>query len=253
LNKFRETLYESLLFSFGKILAQYNTFAQGAILKEVGKEVIGFLKKNGFDYNETGTLEDIQGLMNMFIENGFADLEVSPAEKGDRYVWNNLYGIKAYNELQKITDNPFLSCPLNASLMYLADKNGKALKLHSQSFDVDACSCVSEEEIIDKDSADKYEGFDPLVIENKRLLEISEKQNEELTKALDEVKKLQSLLPICANCKKVRDEEGYWNQIESYIETHTDSKFTHSICHECEEKLYGQEEWYLNKKLRKKK
>ncbi|NOR44100.1 MAG: hypothetical protein GQ534_00810 [Candidatus Delongbacteria bacterium] len=251
MNEFRETLYESLLFSFGKILAQYNTFAQGAILNEVGREVIEYLKKNGYDYDKTGTVEDIQRLMNMFIENGFADLEVISAEHGDKYIWNNLYGVKAYNELQKITDNPFLSCPLNASVHYVAGKYGKVLKLHSQSFDPDACSAISEEEIVDKETEINDEGFDPLVIENKRLLEISEKQNEELKKALAEVKQLQELLPICANCRKVRDEKGYWNQIEEYIESHTDSKFTHGICHECEEELYGDEEWYQRKRAKK--
>ncbi|MCK4979668.1 MAG: hypothetical protein KAS62_04690, partial [Candidatus Delongbacteria bacterium] len=150
MNNFKDILYESLLFSFGKVLAQYNTFAQGAILKEIGKEVIDYLKRNGFDYGETDSLEDVQKLMNMFIKNGFADLKLEPAEKGDKYIWNNLYGIRAYYELQKITDNPFLSCPLNASITYLAERNGKTLKLHSQSFDPERGYAESVEEIVDK-------------------------------------------------------------------------------------------------------
>jgi len=52
------------------------------------------------------------------------------------------------------------------------------------------------------------------------------------------VKKLGGLLPICASCKKIRDDKGYWNQIEEYIRDHPEAEFTHSICNECVEKLY---------------
>jgi hypothetical protein len=60
----------------------------------------------------------------------------------------------------------------------------------------------------------------------------------ELQKALHEVKTLSGLIPICAQCKKVRDDKGYWNQIESYIHKHSDVDFSHSICPECAEELY---------------
>lgn len=60
----------------------------------------------------------------------------------------------------------------------------------------------------------------------------------ELQKSLTQVKTLRGLLPICSNCKKIRDDEGYWNKIESYIKTHSEAEFTHSICPECAKKLY---------------
>jgi len=59
-----------------------------------------------------------------------------------------------------------------------------------------------------------------------------------LQKTLEEVKILSGLLPICSNCKKIRDDKGYWNQIESYIRDHSEANFSHSICPECSEKLY---------------
>jgi len=59
-----------------------------------------------------------------------------------------------------------------------------------------------------------------------------------LRKALDEVKTLGSLLPICASCKKIRDDKGYWNQLEGYIQEHTDTAFSHGICPDCAKKLY---------------
>ena len=60
----------------------------------------------------------------------------------------------------------------------------------------------------------------------------------ELKNALDHVKQLQGLLPICSACKNIRDDRGYWNRIESYIAGHSEVQFTHSICPDCARKLY---------------
>jgi len=60
----------------------------------------------------------------------------------------------------------------------------------------------------------------------------------ELQEALQRVKTLGGLLPICASCKKIRDDQGYWNQIEAYIEQHSEAEFTHGICPQCARKLY---------------
>lgn len=60
----------------------------------------------------------------------------------------------------------------------------------------------------------------------------------ELQRALDEIKTLQGILPICASCKKIRDDKGYWEQIEIYIREHAGVEFTHGICPECSKKLY---------------
>jgi len=60
----------------------------------------------------------------------------------------------------------------------------------------------------------------------------------ELQAALAKVNKLSGLLPICASCKKIRDDKGYWNQIESYIREHSEAEFSHGICPECVKKLY---------------
>lgn len=59
-----------------------------------------------------------------------------------------------------------------------------------------------------------------------------------LTAAMEEIKTLQGIIPICASCKKIRDDGGYWNQIEQYISDRMDVLFTHGICPECSEKLY---------------
>lgn len=62
--------------------------------------------------------------------------------------------------------------------------------------------------------------------------------NEQLRSALDELKILRGMLPICCNCKSIRDDKGYWKQIESYIQEHSEAVFSHSICPECVKKLY---------------
>lgn len=53
-----------------------------------------------------------------------------------------------------------------------------------------------------------------------------------------EIKQLRGMLPICASCKKIRDDKGYWSQIETYIKKHSEAEFTHGICPECIRKLY---------------
>ncbi|MFP4584210.1 MAG: transporter substrate-binding domain-containing protein [Desulfococcaceae bacterium] len=66
-----------------------------------------------------------------------------------------------------------------------------------------------------------------------------EKLIEELRTALSEIRTLRGFLPICASCKKIRDDEGYWHQIEIYIRNRADVDFTHGICPECQDRLYG--------------
>lgn len=80
---------------------------------------------------------------------------------------------------------------------------------------------------------------------------LREKEKTEI--ALAEIKQLKGLLPICSYCKKIRDDKGYWNQIEGYIQEHSDAKFSHGICTECSDKLYGNEDWYIEMKKKKNK
>jgi hypothetical protein len=66
-----------------------------------------------------------------------------------------------------------------------------------------------------------------------------EKTNQELKIAFDEIKTLRGIIPICSNCKKIRDDQGFWQQVESYVTEHTEASFSHGICPNCIEKLYG--------------
>ena len=76
------------------------------------------------------------------------------------------------------------------------------------------------------------------ITERKRAEEEREKLIHELQDAINKVKTLSGMLPICSSCKKVRDDKGYWTQIEAYVRDHSDAEFTHGICPECFKKLY---------------
>lgn len=95
------------------------------------------------------------------------------------------------------------------------------------------------------------------VLFNGVFFDITERKNAEveremliakLQKALDSIKTLKGLVPICAKCKKIRDDKGYWSQIEKYIESHSDASFSHGICPECMDKLYGDDDWYKKRR-----
>ncbi|WP_291329793.1 hypothetical protein [Desulfovibrio sp. UCD-KL4C] len=77
-----------------------------------------------------------------------------------------------------------------------------------------------------------------ILSENKNLIE-KQQQN---------INTLQDLLPICSSCKKIRDDEGYWRELETYIEARTNSQFSHGLCENCADELYGDQEWYKKRK-----
>lgn len=83
-----------------------------------------------------------------------------------------------------------------------------------------------------------------------RLLRENFMTTNQLKESLDNVRQLSGLLPICSSCKKIRDDQGYWKQLETYIQTYSDVLFTHSLCHDCAYDLYGHQDWY--EKMKKK-
>ena len=80
--------------------------------------------------------------------------------------------------------------------------------------------------------------FDRDITDRRQIEEGREKLIRDLRVALENIKTLRGLLPICASCKKIRDDKGYWNQIETYIATHSEAEFSHGLCPACVQKLY---------------
>lgn len=70
------------------------------------------------------------------------------------------------------------------------------------------------------------------------------KERDELLEAQNSIKTLSGLVPICSNCKKIRDDSGYWNRLEQYIESNSDARFSHGLCPECTRTLYKDEPWF---------
>jgi two-component system, sensor histidine kinase and response regulator len=76
------------------------------------------------------------------------------------------------------------------------------------------------------------------ITERKQMEEALEEERRRLQQALDEVRTLRGIVPICANCKKIRDDQGFWNQVEVYVRDHTEAEFSHGICPDCLDRLY---------------
>jgi hypothetical protein len=94
------------------------------------------------------------------------------------------------------------------------------------------------------ENAHLYDQARQELAERKRAEEEREKLIVELQEALAKVKTLHGLIPICASCKKIRDDQGYWTQVEVYIKEHSEAEFSHGVCPDCMEKLYS--EFYQN-------
>ena len=87
----------------------------------------------------------------------------------------------------------------------------------------------------------EYVGDDPICNLRELVFTLVHSLNlkkQELREALDDVKTLRGLIPICSSCKRIRDDKGTWNRIESYIAEHSEAEFTHSYCNDCIRKLY---------------
>lgn len=82
-----------------------------------------------------------------------------------------------------------------------------------------------------------FQGVTRDVTERRRMEVERERLIQDLTRALADVKQLSGMLPICSSCKKVRDDHGYWSQIETYLSEHTEATFTHGVCPECAQKF----------------
>lgn len=79
------------------------------------------------------------------------------------------------------------------------------------------------------------------------LLELRKLYND-LKEANSKIKLLEGIIPICTQCKKIRDDKGYWDILETYIQKHSEAMFSHGMCPECGDKMYGSEDWYIDMK-----
>jgi hypothetical protein len=154
----------------------------------------------------------------------------------------------------------FLLMLTAATYLYGRTIVAEGLKLHQQSGSLNAAVCmlatiflayvneritrtglrITQQELVRNQELNRT--LEQRVAERTRELSAKTEEREELIarleKSLAEVKLLSGFLPICSACKKIRDDRGYWNQIETYISTHSQAQFSHSLCPECLQKLY---------------
>lgn len=121
----------------------------------------------------------------------------------------------------------YITKPFNSALVRLRVRNHLELKrqrdlLTARTIELQRLNNELEREVNERSTVQ---------ISNEQLIS-------ELRAAMAEVKTLSGLLPICASCKQVRDDQGYWSQIDTYLRKHTDISFSHGLCTECAHKLY---------------
>jgi PAS domain S-box-containing protein len=162
--------------------------------------------------------------------------------------WN-----QAFKDITGYTDEEIAAMPAPAS--YYSPEDLKRARICMQKV-LETGTCTIELELICKDGQKILTEYDASVVEDvdgtpKYLLAIgrdirdrkkAERDRErliaQLEQALADVKRLSGFLPICASCKKIRDDKGYWQQIEAYIRDHSEAEFSHSICPDCAKILY---------------
>lgn len=87
------------------------------------------------------------------------------------------------------------------------------------------------------------------IARHRDLLELRQLYSD-LKEANSKINILEGIIPICTQCKKIRDDKGYWDILESFLEKHSEAVFSHGMCPQCSDKLYGSEEWYIEMKER---
>jgi len=93
-------------------------------------------------------------------------------------------------------------------------------------------------QVVFRDISSRKKAEEEIELYHGHLEEMVKERTKELQKALDDVKMLAGLVPICAWCQKIRDDKGYWARIEAFLAAHTGAKFTHGICPECEKRMF---------------
>jgi PAS domain S-box-containing protein len=127
---------------------------------------------------------------------------------------------------------------LDSALRNLLERNAP----YAEEFEIRR---VSDGEIVHVHSKAEYDartrkvfGVVQDITQRKRIEAEREALIQELQRAIEQVKTLKGIVPICANCKKIRDDRGFWEQVEAYVSKHTDAEFSHGICPDCMERLY---------------
>ena len=177
------------------------------------------------------TLDGLINELQAFIELSFHDKEISLNEwikKTLNKLENRCWEAKHCDETNcPAYKNECGRCWLIAGTMCGGKPQGKFVEKYNSCIE-----CEIFQAVMGDDKVHKLREFIFILIHSLSLKQL------ELKEALSQVKILSGFLPICSSCKKIRDDKGYWNQIETYIGNHSEAEFTHGICPNCAEKHY---------------
>lgn len=183
------------------------------------------------DYNDA--LDTLINDLQSFIELSFQEDEISI----DEWISKTTKKIEGHCWERKQCECKDGSCPAyqNESgrcwLIAGTMCDGKVQGKFAQKF-ASCTECDFFKETVGSDQVYKLKELVIVLIHSLQL------KKDNLQKALSKIKVLSGFLPICASCKKIRDDKGYWSQIEVYIRDHSEAEFSHSICPTCVKKLY---------------
>jgi len=178
----------------------------------------------------------------VFIELSFQEEEISLREWLDETV-NNLevrcWEKKQCNEVRcPAYQNDSGRCWLIAGTMCGGEIQGKFVKKYGS-----CTKCYVFQVVIGEDPVHRLRELIIILIHSLHL------KQDKLKESLSQIKRLSGLLPICASCKKIRDDKGYWNQLEEYVRNHSEAEFSHSVCPDCVKKLYPDIDLLKNDKV----
>lgn len=191
------------------------------------------------------------------ITNTAKDAVIMLDEKGTVLYWNpaaeTIFGYTGKEIIGRNLDSLLATKQYHEAYLEafkIFDQNGRGQAI-DRTFELDAMKKNGQEfpaEISLSTIHTRGKGFAVGIVrdisDRKRMEKEQEILIQQLQDALSRVKKLSGLLPICASCKKIRDDKGYWNQIESYIRAHSDVDFSHGICPECAKRLYPEMDFH---------
>jgi len=159
-------------------------------------------------------------------------IEMTRAHRPDLVLLDVVLPDARGNELcRKIKSDPDLRGPfiiLLSGIQISSDEQAEGLTVGADGYMIKP---VSNKELVARIRAmERIKRAEDALLETKKQQEAT---IQELRKALEEIKTLRGLIPICAWCKKIRDDQGYWDQLEVYIGKHSDAVFSHGLCPEC--------------------
>ena len=223
----KKPTYEALEFH---ILELKNELARLKVSEERLRLAIDAVNDGVFDFDHTR--DEVYFSPRYYTMLGYEPYEMPPS----RQTWKDLLHPDDRETVVAFVDEQIRENGAWATEFRLRAKDGSYRWIHGR-------GKVSEYD--ENGTPVRRTGIHTDVTERKEAEFERERLIEKLNKAVQDVKTLGGLIPICSSCKKIRDDKGYWNQLENYFEQHSTALFSHSLCPSCMDEIYGKDSWYI--------